>query len=294
MGLALDYLMDASDGAGSGYVEGSESDDKWCRRLEDARAQACAALNIAADPELSAQPCVVVPRKAILDPSVYDETDQHLTPHPCAIECQRKVHKGYPRCVDANQCDHGELNMEKSIADLIDDWYEGGSCDQKLDEAKAQIRKLENALPVWAKIDEIGKAIAALSPRAAPTAELIEAGLDVVKWLDSKEVTTAFKSMGNLSHSHPHLSAKIAPEFSEWAAKVLRRFRTALDTTEARLSHTATTEAQVAALLTDLELLNFMEPGVKREQRKDNYQRIREFLISLAPGVTEPNFERKK
>ena len=26
--------------------------------------------------------------------------------HPCSIECQRHVHKGYPKCLDANQCDH--------------------------------------------------------------------------------------------------------------------------------------------------------------------------------------------
>ena len=32
--------------------------------------------------------------------------------HPCAIECQRKVHKGYPRCVDAGQCDYGKQYAE--------------------------------------------------------------------------------------------------------------------------------------------------------------------------------------
>lgn len=65
--------------------------------------------------------------------------------HPCAIECQRREHKGYPRCVDANQCDHNGRTSVTSIADLIEEWFEGGTVEQKLDEAKAQIRKLESA-----------------------------------------------------------------------------------------------------------------------------------------------------
>ena len=28
--------------------------------------------------------------------------------HPCEIECQRKVHKGYQRCVDDSECDYAQ------------------------------------------------------------------------------------------------------------------------------------------------------------------------------------------
>jgi hypothetical protein len=35
----------------------------------------------------------------------------------------------------------------ESIADLIPQWYEGGTCQQMLDEAFAQIRLLESAPP---------------------------------------------------------------------------------------------------------------------------------------------------
>lgn len=63
--------------------------------------------------------------------------------HPCAIECQRHEHKGYPRCGDRQMCDYEAL-QEKSIADLIPIWYEGGTMEQMLDEAYAQIRLLEN------------------------------------------------------------------------------------------------------------------------------------------------------
>jgi|SRR5882672_1208257 len=53
-------------------------------------------------------------------------------------------------------------------------------------------------------------------------------------------------------------------------------------------------EEKIADLLTDLELLNFMEIGAPRHQRKKQYDRLRAFLISLAPGVVEPNFEKEK
>lgn len=62
---------------------------------------------VAARPSLATQ-------KAILDPSVYDETDQHRDDHPCAIECQRREHKVYPRCVAANQCDYNGGQMAES------------------------------------------------------------------------------------------------------------------------------------------------------------------------------------
>lgn len=89
--------------------------------------------------------------RALLDPSVYDVTDQYrskpMADHPCTIECQRQVHKGYPKCVDTHQCDHGQI-PERSIADLIPEWYDGGTKEQMLDEAFAHIRRLESAAAV--------------------------------------------------------------------------------------------------------------------------------------------------
>jgi hypothetical protein len=67
------------------------------------------------------------------------------TNHPCKIECQRRVHKGYANCVDEGQCDYAKL-PERSLADEIPEWFEGGTCQQMLDEAFAQIRRLETML----------------------------------------------------------------------------------------------------------------------------------------------------
>jgi hypothetical protein len=75
---------------------------------------------------------------------------------------------------------------------------------------------------------------AQLAPRAVLSSELVEAALDVVKWLDSKEINRVFRQAESLILSHPHLSVKVTPEFSEWAAKVLRRFRDALNLAESR------------------------------------------------------------
>lgn len=44
---------------------------------------------------------------------------------------------------------------------------------------------------------------------------------------------------------------------------------------------------QIADLLADLEILNFMEVGAARSNREKEYQRLRAFLISLAPDVTK-------
>lgn len=55
----------------------------------------------------------------------------------------------------------------------------------------------------------------------------------------------------------------------------------------------ATNKAQVAKLLVDLELLNFMDIGVARHQRKAEYDRLRAFLISLAPNAVLPEHEQK-
>jgi len=61
--------------------------------------------------------------------------------HPCAVECQRHEHKGYRRCQETgSEC---EEEKTASIADLIPQWYEGGTLEQMLDEAFAQIRILE-------------------------------------------------------------------------------------------------------------------------------------------------------
>lgn len=40
--------------------------------------------------------------------------------HPCALECQRHEHKGYPRCVDANQCDHKEIQMKETPESIFE------------------------------------------------------------------------------------------------------------------------------------------------------------------------------
>ena len=56
----------------------------------------------------------------------------------------------------------------------------------------------------------------------------------------------------------------------------------------------AITEEKIGDLLAELEILNFMDVGAPRHQRKKEYEHIREFLISLAPGVVEPNFEKAK
>lgn len=41
--------------------------------------------------------------------------------HPCAIECQRREHKGYLRCTDANQCDYGAKQMK--LNDVLENLY---------------------------------------------------------------------------------------------------------------------------------------------------------------------------
>lgn len=69
----------------------------------------------------------------------------------------------------------------------------------------------------------LAEAGAALSARG--DSELIEVSRDVLKWIDSKEVTDTIRVQGSLSLSHPHLAVPITPEFSEWAARVLARFR---------------------------------------------------------------------
>ena len=33
--------------------------------------------------------------------------------HPCKIECQRKVHKGYQRCADDNECDYAQEKFSR-------------------------------------------------------------------------------------------------------------------------------------------------------------------------------------
>lgn len=97
-------------------------------------------------------------------------------------------------------------------------------------------------------------AAAASAPSAiAPNRELIEAALDVVKWLDSKEVNDTFRQAGSLHLSHPHLGVKIEPSFSEWAAKVLRRFRTALDVAEQNAAVRTEITATDSEVLTKLQ-----------------------------------------
>lgn len=51
---------------------------------------------------------------------------------------------------------------------------------------------------------------------------------------------------------------------------------------------------KIASLLVDLELVNYMTEGVPRHLRKQEYQRIRDFLISLAPDVVLPEHDRRE
>lgn len=74
-------------------------------------------------------------------------------------------------------------------------------------------------------------------------------------------------------------------------AKVLKtsQFGAALSTEEINIIIAALSrmpsEDEVAKMLVDLEILYFMEVGAAREQRKNEYGQLRDFLIRLQPGV---------
>lgn len=80
-----------------------------------------------------------------------------------------------------------------------------------------------------------------------------------------------------------------ATKNGEQLTDALQRLRTAQPSAIGTQS-----EETIAALLVDLELVNYMTEGAPRHHRKSEYERIRAFLISLAPGVVLPDFERKK
>jgi hypothetical protein len=48
--------------------------------------------------------------------------------------------------------DYGQADRTDSVADLIPQWYEGGTQEQKLDEAYAQIRRLESKLAALSRL----------------------------------------------------------------------------------------------------------------------------------------------
>ena len=54
----------------------------------------------------------------------------------------------------------------------------------------------------------------------------------------------------------------------------------------------ATDESKIAALLVDLEFLRCNSDHAKFAPWKEQHDRIRAFLVSLAPGAIEPNYER--
>ena len=87
-------------------------------------------------------------------------------------------------------------------------------------------------------------------------------------------------------------------EFSalyEAFAVVMRKFfwGPPLDEFHSETQRKMPTPDEVAERLVDLELVNFMEIGAKREHRAAEYQRLRAFLISLAPEAVEPDFKPK-
>lgn len=69
---------------------------------------------------------------------------------------------------------------------------------------------------------------APVSERGRSDKELREASVDLLKWLDSKEVKASFSQLASLSVSHSHLAIQISREFGAWAEKVLGRFRAAV------------------------------------------------------------------
>ena len=52
-------------------------------------------------------------------------------------------------------------------------------------------------------------------------------------------------------------------------------------------------DSEVAERLVDLEMLNFMDVGARRDLRKQEYERLRAFLISLAPNAVLPEHEQR-
>lgn len=67
---------------------------------------------------------------------------------------------------------------------------------------------------------------------SAPDVRTALAGM--IEWLDSPPVRATFERMGSLTHSHPHLSVPIPPEFSAWAGHVIEQARAALATPDRR------------------------------------------------------------
>lgn len=78
-------------------------------------------------------------------------------------------------------------------------------------------------------------------------------------------------------------------DFGQKPDHVVMAINAAPSETQAQLP----SEAEVAERLVDLELLNFMEIGARREHREQEFQRLRAFLIRLAPGVVLPDHEKK-
>lgn len=100
---------------------------------------------------------------------------------------------------------------------------------RQLERELAQCKALMQSGQIDAVMQGIRDKDEKLAQAQAQVAELEEAGIEMLKWLDSREVRETFHRMGILSLTHPHLSIKISPQFSEWAKSTIEIFRRTLD-----------------------------------------------------------------
>lgn len=103
--------------------------------------------------------------------------------------------------------------------------------------------------------------------------------------------------IAELNHARPNkkeATMNDTPKYHELAGERVASLEAALQRSEVAVATRQEKDcAEIAGLLVDLELLNFMEPGAARHFRKTQYERIRTFLISLAPNAILPEHEQK-